>query len=1055
MAFSVNEARLRLTAEDNTGKGMASAARNIRKTAREAEEAAKRVEAMQRRIAGGAGAIAGAAGLGLSIAGTARIMKDSYTEFANFDRRMTNIGITADASTEDMRKVGAELKRMADQYALPLDTIAEGLDGLVSSGKTLQESMEFLPTIAATAQASGASIRDVATSADALSNHLGITGQQMQHAMDMLAAGGKAGKFELKDMAQYLPALAPLAAAVGYKGEEGLKKLVAILQVVRKGTGDAGSAASATMDIFSKFNVQETQNAFRDFGGDLTGKLQQWKTEGGDVFGKFVKFTRDLLEARAKLDGSKDPLENLTLLFRDRESANGMRALLSQTGEVNRLVQSLNKVDGTVMTDLARKQHDTAAAAQRLSSSFSNLEQSFGKLMDKLGASTALQFMADTFEKAAKGADNIAELGLGNSMERALAIRSYNSGAAAHQDLVARRDAATDAAERAKLNDQVDASTRDMDKRRRRVFEAGTKEDRATLLGPDRLTLPPDLPGPLGKDLETRNGAASGPAGGLKVENPRGAQEQTLKSIDRGLNETTGLWRQILNPINLQGGGFGGGGRFQRASYGGGGGTGSDPVGSGFGGSGVGIGSAGGGGGGGTPGARNMRYGGRGGYTPGGSVSGGGHTAPTSAQGKANVASWLAFAQKSVADGGLGLSAEQAHGIVAGLQGEGGVNLDPGAWNPNDRGKPSGGVAQWRGNRLRNLQAFARERGQDWRSTELQQQFLRHELIGSGGNGGGSENRAYQRIKAAGTRQQALYAHVSGFERPQFPEAEAQKRAEFLYGHGGEEGVQAGGVDTGDLRVKGGPRGQAFAGGETMPGTIAAARDAQRYGLPGGVSHFSAFNDRYHAGTSSKHAQGLAFDTTLKENTREAYAAAAEAMRARLRKAGLDDKDFTVLDEKNNPSRRATGPHLHTQFNSREAAAQYNQYSARQEAARVAAEAGKAAGEAAGTSAKKAMGAAEPASVDHEPTAYERWKAAKDAKKPRLEDLDVTPAEKAGKAKADLRAALGDGPIHVDVQPRIANAERLRDRTKAQSRREVDREVRDARLNTYSDVGVG
>lgn len=1126
MAFSVNEARLRLTAEDNTGRGMASAARNIRQTAREAEEAAKRLGAVQQRIASGVGQAAGAAGLGLSIAGTARVMKDSYTEFANFDRRMTSIGITADASADDMRKVGAELKRMADLYALPLDTMAEGLDALVSSGKTLKESMDFLPTIAATAQASGASIKDIATSADALSNHLGITGQQMQHAMDLLAAGGKAGKFELRDMAQYLPQLAPLAAAIGYKGEEGLKKLVAILQVVRKGTGDAGSAASSTMDMFSKMGSDDVQNKFRDFGGDLTGRLLQWRQEGGDTFGKFVKYTRDLLTERAKLQGITDPLELLPQLFGDREMQTGMRALLSQPGAVRDLAMALRSVDGTVFADLSRKQKDAAAATQRLSTAFTNLEQSFGRMIDKMGATTGLQWLAETFDKAAKGAENIAELGFGNSMGRAFNLRAYNSQVEDYRAKQGELERAKSDAEKTRLRAELKEMEASLEIARRRVYETGTAEDRKSLAG-DNLILPPDLPGPLSPDLRDADprkveldrraseaAAARDAVGtrrpdqsrgdflerernaeleklrsagerdqydylsrgkpginGIEVENPRGAQEQTLKSIDRSLNETTGLWRQILNPINLQGGGFGGGGRFQRASYGDGGGTGSDPVGSGFGGSNVGIGGAGGGGGGGVAGARNMRYGGRGGYTPGGSVSGGGHSAPTNAQGKENVASWLAFAQKPVADGGLGLTAEQAHGMVAGLQGESGANLNPGAYNPNDRGMPSGGTAQWRGDRLRNLKEFARQQGKEWTDRGVQQQFLRHELLGSGGLGGGREAAAYRRIKAAGTRQEALYAHVAGFERPQFPEAEAQKRAAFLYGHGGEEGAQAGGVDTGDLRVKGGPRGQAFAGGETMPGTVAAARDAQRYGLPGGVSHFSAFNDRYHAGTGSKHAQGLAFDTTLKEDTREAYAAAAEAMRSRLRKAGLDDKDFTVLDEKNNPSRRATGPHLHTQFNSREAAAQYNQYSARQEAARVAAEAGKAAGEAAGTSARKAMTAPapapeakrlkdlnlapQPASVDHEPTAYERWKAAKDAKKPKLEDLDVSPAEKATKAKADLRAALGDGPIHVDVQPRIANAERLRDRTKAQSRREVDREVRDARLNTYSDCGVG
>lgn len=93
--------------------------------------------------------------------------------------------------------------------------------------------------------------------------------------------------------------------------------------------------------------------------------------------------------------------------------------------------------------------------------------------------------------------------------------------------------------------------------------------------------------------------------------------------------------------------------------------------------------------------------------------------------------------------------------------------------------------------------------------------------------------------------------------------------------------------------------------------------------LPGGVKHFAAVNDRYHLGTGSKHALGLAFDTSLSDPSKSAEA--AEAIRNRLRGAGLSDQAFKVIDEYRNPSSRSTGGHLHTQFNSREAAEQYAQ----------------------------------------------------------------------------------------------------------------------------------
>ena len=122
------------------------------------------------------------------------------------------------------------------------------------------------------------------------------------------------------------------------------------------------------------------------------------------------------------------------------------------------------------------------------------------------------------------------------------------------------------------------------------------------------------------------------------------------------------------------------------------------------------------------------------------------------------------------------------------------------------------------------------------------------------------------------------------------------------------------------LRLKGD---QTRGGGGAALGVTDLARQAQE-NLPGGVKHFGAFNDRYHSGTRSKHAMGLAFDTTL--NNAGLSAQAAEAMRAKLRAAGLDESQFKVIDEYMNPSARSTGGHIHTQFNSQEAAKKYHDF---------------------------------------------------------------------------------------------------------------------------------
>jgi hypothetical protein len=139
-------------------------------------------------------------------------------------------------------------------------------------------------------------------------------------------------------------------------------------------------------------------------------------------------------------------------------------------------------------------------------------------------------------------------------------------------------------------------------------------------------------------------------------------------------------------------------------------------------------------------------------YTSGGNYGGGGAVG-------GNVQSWYDFARKPLDAGGLGLSHEQAAGKVANLQAESGQNIP--SWGPTGDKGTAWGAAQWRNDRLGNLQKFAADRGLDYRSTEAQQGFMRQEYLGP-------ERKAYDALLATRTPQEAartvdrLYERSSG-----------------------------------------------------------------------------------------------------------------------------------------------------------------------------------------------------------------------------------------------------------------------------------------------------
>jgi TP901 family phage tail tape measure protein len=288
----------------------------------------------------------------------------SYKQYADVDRQISRIGITANASASELAGVRKQIEGIAYETAQSSGKVTGGLDVLVAQGRSLKEGLEFLPSVARTAAAAGAEIDDIAKSADAVSSNFKIAGRDMQAAFDIMAEGGKAGQFELKDQSRYLPSLAPAAAAAGFTGTKGLTDLVALLQIMRKGSGSSEEASSSMSNIFQKMESEETVKRFDKFGIKLRGGLEKARKEGKNL----VEVFADLTEQALKGDFSKLPQ-----LFSDMEMARGMRALLTYRKELQAMVGQIEKTaSGSVGRDLTKVTNDARAQLDRMFAAVEN-----------------------------------------------------------------------------------------------------------------------------------------------------------------------------------------------------------------------------------------------------------------------------------------------------------------------------------------------------------------------------------------------------------------------------------------------------------------------------------------------------------------------------------------------------------------------------------------------------------------------------------------------------------------------------------------------------------
>lgn len=266
----------------------------------------------------------------------------AYAGFADVEDRVAGILVNADKGVGAIRPTMQSLRTVAQDTKQSFATVMTGLDTLVASGRSLDESMSFLPSVAMTAKASRAEIADIALTADAVGGSFDIAGDRMQQAFDMLVTGGKLGKFELKDMAQYLPSLAPSFAALGYKGTEGLGKLVAMLQTVRMQAGSSGEAATYLSNVLNKMYSEDVAKRFGKFGVDLPKALDKAKREGKDVLEVFLDMTQLAL---------KGDLSRITRLFGDAEMQKGVRALVMLRDAQANFNAEINRAKGSALAD--------------------------------------------------------------------------------------------------------------------------------------------------------------------------------------------------------------------------------------------------------------------------------------------------------------------------------------------------------------------------------------------------------------------------------------------------------------------------------------------------------------------------------------------------------------------------------------------------------------------------------------------------------------------------------------------------------------------------------
>ena len=315
---------------------------------------------------------------------------------SQFESVLSEIGKTAGASEKEITKLAESLKQLSapSKTNLAPTVLAEGVKDLVAQGLKLNDAVASMETLGKVAVATNSELTDVTKTGFQLQSALKIRPNELKQTFDALAFAGKAGAFELKDMAQFMPTIASAATSLGIRGKEGAVALAAMMQMVRKDAPGAAEASTRLTDALLKMTAPETVKNFKKFGVDIEKVLKDAVAKGVNPMDAAIK---ELIRVTGK-DTFK-----LSQIFGDKEAKLALMALMKYKKEYEELKAAAGgaAAAGTVQKDFEASLKTFNGQLQTLQSSGELLALSLGR--------TLLPVLSRFIEELVPLANGIAE----------------------------------------------------------------------------------------------------------------------------------------------------------------------------------------------------------------------------------------------------------------------------------------------------------------------------------------------------------------------------------------------------------------------------------------------------------------------------------------------------------------------------------------------------------------------------------------------------------------------------------------------------------------------
>jgi hypothetical protein len=305
----------------------------------------------------------------------------------DLDSRMVRLGLTANASSQEVNALKRQIFETAQMPDIKLDTdsIISGLEVVMTKVGDLRFVENNVRNIALAIQASGES-GDAMGAVFAEFAKFGYTMEEILPLMNDLIAQGDQGAFTFGEFAKNAPAVFSAYSAIGTTPEH-IRKANAAMQILMAGTKSADIAVTALNSTMAELSDPDKQEKLHALGIDVRDTAT----------GEFRDFNDIMFDIVAKAEemGNAD-------FFGTIFGTTAMQAVRAYITQGERMFDSLVNLGDTT----GRLEQKSATMADTLKANLQNLQTAFLSFADK-NLTGPLQDLTNLLNKVAENPEKV------------------------------------------------------------------------------------------------------------------------------------------------------------------------------------------------------------------------------------------------------------------------------------------------------------------------------------------------------------------------------------------------------------------------------------------------------------------------------------------------------------------------------------------------------------------------------------------------------------------------------------------------------------------------